>query len=224
MRDLLYGDDIIVQVGYVANVPYFLCYGLEALGVPCYNIVPQSILRSKYARIFYGSIYNGNPLKVNLLIVDDATYDHFILSVLRILEKMKRRYRNLIVHLHIGSALRDHLILKLISEILNFRVFVHMHGTDLRNLIYSKAEILKLVHEEKPWFVSTPDLLTYCKHLNIKCIWLHNPIDPIIFSELKLRTKPWSTGTIRVFIPTRFDHTKGLGQFDELFNFNSSQG
>jgi hypothetical protein len=42
MRDLLYktGDDIIVQVGYVANVPYFLCYGLEALGVPCYNIVP----------------------------------------------------------------------------------------------------------------------------------------------------------------------------------------
>jgi len=218
MRDLLYktGDDMIVQVGYVANVPYFLCYGLEALGVPCYNIVPQSILRSKYARIFYGSIYNGNPLKVNLLIVDDATYDHFILSVLRILEKMKRRYRNLIVHLHIGSALRDHFILKLISKILNFRVFVHMHGTDLRDLIYSKAEILKIIHEEKPWFVSTPDLLTYCKHLNIKCIWLHNPIDPIIFSELKLRTKPWNTGTIRVFIPTRFDHTKGLNVFFDL--------
>jgi hypothetical protein len=218
MHDLLYktGDDMIVHVGYVANVPYFLCYGLEVLGTPCYNIVPRSILQSKYARIFYGSIYNGNPLKVNLLIVDDTTYVHFILSVLRILEKMKKKYHNLIIHLHIGSALKDHLILKLISKILGFRVFVHMHGTDLRNLIYFKAEILKLIHEEKPWFISTPDLLIYCKHFNIKCIWLPNPIDPIIFSELKFRSKPWSTDTIKVFIPTRFDHTKGLNVFFDL--------
>jgi hypothetical protein len=48
---------------------------------------------------------------------------------------------------------------------------------------------------------------------------LPNPIDPIIFSEfsqLKLRTKPWSTDTIKVFIPTRFDHTKGLNIFFDL--------
>jgi hypothetical protein len=91
MRGSLYktGDDMTVQVGYVANVPYFLCHGLETLGVPCYNIIPQSILRSKYARIFYGSIYNGNPLKVNLLIVDDTTHAHFIPSVLKIPDKMK---------------------------------------------------------------------------------------------------------------------------------------
>jgi hypothetical protein len=146
MRESLYktGDDAVVQVGYVANVPYFLCHGLETLGVPCYNIVPRSILRSKYARIFYGSIYNGNPLKVKLIIANDGTHIHFILSVMKILEEMKRRYRNLIVHLHIGSALRDHLILKLISKILSFRVFIHMHGTDLRNLLYIKARYLNL--------------------------------------------------------------------------------
>jgi len=210
------GDDMIVHVGYCGNVPYFLCYGLEALGVPCCNIIPRSILQSKYARIFYGSIYNGNPFKINLLIANDATYVHFTLSVLRILERMKKKYRNLVVHLHIGSALRDHLILKLISKILDFKVFVHMHGTDLRDLIYSKAEILKLIHEEKPWFVSTLDLLIYCKHFNIKCIWLHNPIDPIIFSELKLKSKPWNTDKVRIFIPTRFDHTKGLNIFFDL--------
>lgn len=83
---------------------------------------------------------------------------------------MKRRHRNLIVHLHIGSALRDHLILKLMSKILDFRVFIHMHGTDLRNLLYIKAKILDLVYEGIPWIVSTPDLLAYCRHLNIKCV------------------------------------------------------
>lgn len=114
MRESLHktGDNAVVQVGYDANVPYFLCYGLETMGVPCYNIIPRSILRSKYARIFYGS--------------------------------------------------------------------------------------------------------TYCRYLNINCVWLHNPLDPIIFSELKSRTKPWSTDSKIIFIPTRFDRIKGLNTFFDL--------
>lgn len=34
MRESLHktGDDAVVQVGYVANIPYFLCHGLETLG------------------------------------------------------------------------------------------------------------------------------------------------------------------------------------------------
>jgi len=209
-------DISVIQVGYVANVPYFLCYGLETLGIRCYNVIPRSILESKYAKIFYGSIYNGNPLKIKLLIIDDNTHIDFIKSLLKILYKMREKYRNVIIHLHIGSALKDHIILKLVGKILNFRLFIHMHGTDLRNLSYIKAEVLKILYQHRPWFVSTPDLLMYCRHLNIECIWLHNPIDPVIISELRSREKPWNTDIIRMFIPTRFDETKGLSTFYEL--------
>ena len=208
-------DILVIQVGYVANVPYFLCYGLEALGIPCYNIIPRSILESKYARIFYGSIINGNPLKIKLFIIDDNTRIDFISSLLKILRKM-RGNRNVIIHLHIGSALKDHSILNLVGRILNYRLFIHMHGTDLRNLSYIKAEALEKLYQHRPWFVSTPDLLMYCRHLNIECTWLHNPIDPVIISELRSREKPWNTDIIRVFIPTRFDETKGLNTFFDL--------
>lgn len=53
---------------------------IKFLDIPCYNIIPRSILYSKYAKILYDAIYNGEiRLKVNTTIVkDDSPYVLYI--------------------------------------------------------------------------------------------------------------------------------------------------
>jgi len=130
-----------------------------------------------------------------------------------VLYNLSRDHRYVVIHLHIGSALRDHVILKIASRLINAKIFVHMHVKDLRNFSHIKAQILKSLYEHQPIFVSTPDLLVQCKHLNLECIWIHNPVDPMI---LEIKERRWEVSTLRIFVPTRFDVTKGLDRFFDL--------
>jgi hypothetical protein len=208
-------NTLVVHVGYVANVPYLLCYALKAIGYKCINIIPRSILNSIYSNIFYGSITNDNPLNVNILSIDDNLHYDFILNIIKYLNKLKIKYgNNLIVHLHIGSALRDLLIIKTITKLYGIKLFVSFHGTDLRDISLSKALLLKMVIN-KPFFVSTPDLLAYCRHFDLECTWLPNPIDPIVIDKAKYRKYP--NNLCNIFIPTRFDYTKELNKFFDQF-------
>ncbi len=143
---------LIIHVGYVANVPYFLCYGLKALGYKCINIIPKSILSSIYSNIFYGSITNGNPLNVNILPINDHSHPSFILNMSKYLTRFMIKYRNnLIVHLHIGSVLSNLSIIKSITKIYGIKLFVSFHGTDIRDISLTKASLLKMVIN-KPFF------------------------------------------------------------------------
>ena len=208
-------NTLIVHVGYVANVPYSLCYALKALGYKCINIIPKSILNSRYFNIFYGSITNDNPLNVNILPIDDNLHNDFILNIIKYLTKLKIKYgNNLIVHLHIGSALRDLSIIKSITKIYGIKLFVSFHGTDIKDISLSKASLLKMVIN-KPFFVSTPDLLEYCRKFELECTWLPNPIDPNVIDKAKYRKYP--NDACKIFIPTRFDYTKELNKFFDPF-------
>lgn len=205
----------IIHVGYVANIPYFLCYALNCLGYVSYNAIPQSILLSKYARVFYGSMYNQNPLNVNIVEVKDSPHWLLFIQLSKLLAFLKKKYRTLIIHLHVGSALRDHIVLDLIAKLLNkrFKLFVHFHGTDVRTLSYVKARIFKAIYDV-PFFVSTPDLLAYCKRLDMDCEWLNNPCDPLI---LRGQATKDVNSHCKILCPTRFDATKALDNFFNLF-------
>jgi len=195
---------LIVHIGYVANVPYFLCYGLQVLGYKCINLIPKSILNSIYSNIYYGSTTNGNPLNVNILPIDDDSPYRFILNVTKYLTRLMMKYGiNLTVHLHIGSALSNLLIIKSITKIYGTKLFVSFHGSLLEMVI------------NKPFFVSTPDLLEYCRKFELECTWLPNPIDPIVIDKAKDRK--YASDVCKIFIPTRFDHTKALNKFFDQF-------
>jgi len=206
---------LIVHVGYVANVPYFLCYGFQELGHKCINFIPKSILNSIYSNIYYGSSTNGNPLNVNILPIDDDSPYGFISNITKYLTRLMMKYENnLTVHLHIGSALSNLLIIKSITKVYGIKLFVSFHGSDIRNISLTKASLLKMVIN-KPFFVSTPDLLEYCRKFELECTWLPNPIDPIVIDKAKHRKYP--NDVCKIFIPTRFDHNKELNKFFDRF-------
>jgi hypothetical protein len=134
---------IIAQVGYVANVPYFLTYALMSKGFESINLLSENILNSKFARIFYGSRYNGNPLNVRLIPIK-GTGGSLLINLLNKLEYFSRK-GFLIAHLHIGSALRDHLFLWFLEKLhkKKIKLVLEFHGTDLRNLSSLKAKLLR---------------------------------------------------------------------------------
>ncbi|AEA11517.1 hypothetical protein TUZN_0011 [Thermoproteus uzoniensis 768-20] len=219
-----YDDLIIAQVGYVANVPYFLTYALMSKGFESINLLPEDIVNSKFAKIFYGSRYNGNPLNVRLIPIKGTG----LVYINKLAHKFKyfSREKFLIAHLHIGSALRDHLFLWFLEKLYKKKIKLafEFHGTDLRNLSSSKAKFLRYIYNT--FLVSTPDLITYCEALELPCMWLPNVVDPyyILFIKNKIENIIYNKkhniekGLIKVLIPTRLDEHKNLQLFYEMLS------
>jgi len=219
-----YDDSLIIaQVGYVANVPYFLTYALMSKGFESINLLPENILNSKFARIFYGSRYNGNPLNVRLIPIK-GTGVAYIINLLNKLKYFSRK-QFLIAHLHIGSVLRDHLFLWFLEKLhkKKIKLAFEFHGTDLRNLSSLKAKLLRYIYNT--FLVSTPDLITYCESLELPCMWLPNMVDPyyILFVKNNIENIIYNKKrnidkdlTIKVLIPTRLDEHKNVQLFYEM--------
>lgn len=58
-------ENSVIEVGYVANIPYFYAFAFEQLKLKCTLLMPLN-LDIRYRPIFYGYPPNSNPLNVDI--------------------------------------------------------------------------------------------------------------------------------------------------------------
>ncbi len=205
-------DYIVINLGYTANVPYFLTYGLISRGIQSVNLIPITIVNSYYGKIYYGSIFNNNPLNVPIFLVKSTTRFVFYRNVSRIIKFLLKRVLKVIIHIHSYNRYNDISFMYLLKKIGLNRVKIvwHFHGSDLRSISFDKVRFIDKI--SAAIIVSTPDLLIQCKRFNLQCDIIPNIYDPLI-DKIIQRFPVSSDNDIRIFIPTRFDYSKGLNVF-----------
>jgi hypothetical protein len=221
----------VLQSGLGANIPYFLCYGLQKIyNIHCTLLLPK---KAPVHEIFYG-YGSGNPLGIKIIkakILRGQIFDSLIRGVLT------TKSSEIYLHMHVGRSLSIYLLTKMLGKLTNLfgrklHVVWHFHGTDVRTM----PEIHRLLFIKNPmekYFVSTPDLLTYSCNMGIKTEYLPNPVDPLIEygyeSESFIRPEVISyinkishLGRYKkmIFIPTRQDRNKGLQTFIQFLMYS----
>jgi len=214
----------VLQAGLGANIPYFLCYGLQKMyNISCTLLLPK---KAPIPELFYG-YGSGNPLNIKIIKAKILRYQIFDSLIKGILTtKSSEAY----LHMHVGRSLPTYLLAKILRTFTSLsgqklHIVWHFHGTDIRTM----PEIHRLLFVKSPmekYFVSTPDLLTYSYKMGIKAEYLPNPVDPLIEFEyedesfirpevLSYINKLSHLGRYKkmIFIPTRQDHNKGLQTF-----------
>ena len=214
----------VLQAGLGANIPYFLCYGLQKMyDIPCALLLPK---KAPLPELFYG-YGSGNPLNIKIIKAKILRYQIFDSLIKGILTT---RSSEVYLHTHVGRSLSTYFLAKMLRTFTSLsgqklRVVWHFHGSDIRTM----PEMHRLLFVKSPmekYFVSTPDLLTYSYKMGIKAEYLPNPVDPLIEFEyedksfirpevLSYVNKIYHIGKHKkmIFIPTRQDHNKGLQTF-----------
>jgi hypothetical protein len=217
-------DVSVLQAGLGANIPYFLCYGLQKVyGIPCMLLLPR---KAPISEIFYG-YGSGNPLGIKIIkakILRGQIFDSLIRGILT------TKSSEIYLHMHVGRSLSTYLLTKMLGKLTNLfgrklHIVWHFHGTDIRTM----PRIHRLLFIKSPmekYFVSTPDLLTHSYNMGIKAEYLPNPVDPLIEYgyEDESFIRPEVINCINkisrlgrykkmIFIPTRQDRNKGLQTF-----------
>jgi glycosyltransferase involved in cell wall biosynthesis len=214
----------ILQAGLGANIPYFLCYGLQkTYNIPCALLLPKE---APLPELYYG-YGSGNPLNI---VIQKAKIFRYQLFDALIKRTLTTRSSDIYLHMHVGRSLSTYMLtkmLKIFTSLLgrDLHVVWHFHGTDVRTMPELHRALFVEDFVEK-YFVSTLDLLTYSYKMGIKAEYLPNPVDPLIElgyeDESFIRPEVLSyinkishAGRYKkmIFIPTRQDHTKGLQTF-----------
>lgn len=126
---------------------------------------------------------------------------------------MRNLRRPYLIHVHIGSAVRDLYPLFILSSLYKVPTIIEFHGTDVREIKKPKRtfySLLRLCSKHVYFAGSTPDLLS----CGIEMIWLPNPVDPLL---LRFKCRRISDTKVNIFIPTRFDRNKNVHIF--LYQF-----
>ncbi|MEM4453079.1 MAG: hypothetical protein QW607_06565 [Desulfurococcaceae archaeon] len=118
--------DNVVEVGYVANIPYFYAFGFETLKLKCTLLMPSN-LDVKWQPIFYGYPPNGNPLNIDIRFYRG-------LPAMALSRALRNLRRTLLIHVHIGSAVRDLYPVSIISSSYRVPTIIEFHGTDVREM------------------------------------------------------------------------------------------
>ncbi|MEL9989889.1 MAG: hypothetical protein QXP98_04000 [Thermoproteus sp.] len=198
----------LIEVGYVANIPYYLAYGFKKLGRRAVLFLPVDISVT-YMPLFYGYPINGNPLSVQIHYYKgiDELYQMIIAFL------SKERNKDWVIHLNIGASLK---VLHLASRLLRVRnirkVFVEFHGSDLRDMNRLKKLVFRLAktsNKDLLYLCSTPDLLYY----GLPCLYLPNPVDPLFLSNIGKLHRIVSKENKKVLIPARIDENKNIHIF-----------
>ncbi|MEM4004027.1 MAG: hypothetical protein QXM43_00140 [Desulfurococcaceae archaeon] len=198
-------EDNVVEVGYVTNISYFYAFGFEALKLK-YTLLMLSNLDAKWQPIFYGYPPNGNPLNIDIRF-------YWGLPAMALSRALRNLRRTLLIHVHIGSTMRDLYPVSVISSSYRVPTIIKFHGTDVREMEKLKKtfySLLRLCNKYVYFAGSTPDLLSY----GIQMFWLPNPVDPF---ALSFRCRRASDAKVAIFIPTRFDRNKYVHFF--LYRF-----
>jgi len=196
-------EDGVIEVGLMANIPYFYAFAFERLKLKC-TLFILSNLKAKFQPIFYGYPPNGNPLNIDIRFYQRP----FVIALLRALRDLNRPYL-----IHIGSSIRNLYPLSIISSSYRVPTIIEFHGTDVRkmkNLKRLSISLLRLCNKYVYFAGSTPDLLSY----GIQMFWLPNPVDPFVLS---FECRYASDTKVTIFIPTRFDRSKNVHLF--LYRF-----
>ncbi|MEM1718920.1 MAG: hypothetical protein QXF49_06160 [Thermosphaera sp.] len=197
--------DAVIEVGYVANIPYFYAWAFKKLKFESILLMPSN-LENRYQPIFYGYPPNDNPLNINI---------KFYLKspAIALLKTLRNLHKPKLIHVHIGSAIRNIYPVSVISNSYKIPTIIEFHGTDVREIKNQKRlfySLLKLCNKYIYFAGSTPDLLNY----GIRMFWLPNPVDPL---ALSFRCSRASGTKINIFIPTRLDRNKNIHFF--LYRF-----
>lgn len=147
----------VLHLHNIAGVSSLLVQGLRSVGVETDLLVRK---RSRFAF----------PHET----VTDLSPRNHLLFCLR----KGRKYD--IVHIHGLQYLKQFNVDVLLQKLVNRRVVIHLHGSELR-LNHQRIRVKALLKTFKPILLSTPDLLKYCNN----GIYLPNPIDPM-FKPLRI--------------------------------------
>jgi hypothetical protein len=221
----------VLQAGLGANIPYFLCYGLQKIyNIPCTLLLPK---KAPIPELFYG-YGSGNPFNIKIIKSKILRYQIFDSSIKGILTT---RSSEVYLHMHVGRSLPMYMlanIFRISTRLFGQKLHIvwHFHGTDIRTM----PEMHRLLFVKSPmekYFVSTPDLLTHSYKMGIKAEYLPNPVDPLIEFEyeddsfirsevLGYINKLYHLSRVKkiIFIPTRQDYNKGLQTFIHLLMYS----
>jgi len=168
----------VLQVGLGANIPYFLCYGLQKIyNIPCALLLPKE---APLPELYYG-YGSGNPLNI---VIQKAKIFRYQLFDILIKRTLTTRSSDIYLHMHVGRSLSTYMLTKMLKIFTNLlgrdlHVVWHFHGTDVRTMPELHRALFVKGSVEK-YFVFTPDLLTYSYKMGIKAEYLPNPVDPLI--------------------------------------------
>jgi glycosyltransferase involved in cell wall biosynthesis len=202
----------VLQIGDVAGIPFELRRIIKKNGQICKVLTFCDLHKFKYSIPDYE--YNLSFLrrfknKILLRFLKDFSKTFFLFRIVKNFD---------ILHFHGGTTIKFGLDIVL-WKILGKKVFLHYHGSDIRG---KKFYNLFLFLSNR-CFVSTPDLLKFCK----KAIWIPNPINLEKFKNFSKKKKLNSTITI-VHAPSKrkikgtkyiLQAIKKLKLEGEVFNF-----
>jgi glycosyltransferase involved in cell wall biosynthesis len=153
--------DSILHIGSIAGVPQELSAAQRRLGLI------SDVLSFEFEDFGYGTDYHY-PIKLDY----SSRRSIYVENPINLLQKMPHLLPIAsdydILHFHYSSGLPFGLDFPL-WRLLNKKVVMHHHGTDIRN----KGEHWLYARLAQRIFVSTPDLLEWSKD----AIWVPNPLD-----------------------------------------------
>jgi hypothetical protein len=223
---------VVIQLGLGANVPYYLCYGLQSMNVPARFVMQKPWRNVGANRLIPYGWESGNPLNVNVR----CTRYHYFRFLDGLLEAAHlSRSFPVIVHTHVGLEFRVRILSNIVARAARsvgkrLRLVWHFHGSDIRSGMTRFPSALFAMFPADCNLVSTPDLIQYAKRRHIDAQWLPNPVDPLITTGTTFGSnliRPAVLDAIRAverakkenqifFVPTRQDHVKGVLEYVDI--------